>query len=269
MHHLLARAERILPTSEATLQSSPVLARYAAKSRVVPLGIDTRRFASPDPQRVAEIHRQWPGPRVLFVGRLRYYKGIDDLITAMADVDATLLIVGSGPMAGRWQRQAETSPAASRIHFLGDVDDADLPAFYTAADTLVLPACQRSEAYGLCQVEAMAAATPVISTELGTGTSFVNRHGETGLVVPPRDPRALAAAMNEILGDDKRRQTMGRNARARAVQELGAELMTDRVIAVYRDALAGSRHSEEELPLNVSRPSPSPHKVQSRRDPSP
>ncbi len=269
MHRLLASAERILPTSEATLRSSPILAHHAAKSTVVPLGIDTGRFASATPQRVAEIQQRWPGPRVLFVGRLRYYKGIDDLITAMADVDATLLIVGSGPMAECWQRQAGASPAGSRIHFLGDVDDADLPAFYTAADTFVLPACQRSEAYGLCQVEAMAAATPVVSTELGTGTSYVNRHGETGWVVPPRDAQALAAALNEILGDDERRQAMGRRARAHAFQELGADLMIDRVIAVYRDALAGSRRSEEELPLNVSPPSRSPHKVQSRRDSSP
>lgn len=234
---LLERADRILPSSEAYLRSSETLRPYAAKSTVVPLGIEVERFASPDPEGVAEILRRWPGPLVLFVGRLRYYKGLGTLIEAMESLEATLLVVGRGPMEARWKRQAGAGSAAERIRFLGDVADSKLPLYHAAADVFALPSCRRSEAYGLAQAEAMAAGTPVVSTELGTGTSFVNLHGETGLVVPPQDPAALADALGKILGSSDLRHEMGEKAKVRARAELDADLMVRRVVDVYGQVL--------------------------------
>lgn len=241
MHRLLAGADRILPTSEPYLHSSPSLKRFRARSTVIPLGIDTGRFTEVDRQAVAAIRRDFPGPLVLFVGRLRYYKGVNVLIAAAERISATLLIVGDGPMRRLWEEQARASPAADRIHFSGDVSDAELPAYYAAADVFVLPSCRRSEAYGLALVEAMAAGTPVISTELGTGTSVVNRHRETGIVVPPGDAAALAGALDELLSDPDLRRSLGRNAGRRAAAELGADRMIERVLAVYDSVLAGRR----------------------------
>ena len=237
MHRVLARADRILASSEAYLESSPVLRRWAAKTTVVSLGVDVERFAAPDPERVAEIRRRWDGPLLLFVGRLRYYKGVDDLIAAMAELDATLLIGGSGPMAEGWRRLARASPAAERIVFLGDVEDAELPAYHAAADVFVLPSSRRSEAFGIAQVEAMASGTPVVSTELGTGTSFVNRDGETGLVVAARDPQALAAAIGRLLDQPDLRRELGEHGQRRSREELGADRMVERVISVYEELL--------------------------------
>ena len=241
IRRLLDRADRILPTSEVYLHSSKILRGYAAKSTVIPLGIDGARFASPDAAAVAEIRHRWPGPLVLFVGRLRYYKGLDVLIAAMERLSSTLLIVGGGPMAAPLRRQAEASAASNRIHFLGDVDDGELPLYYAAADVFALPSCRRSEAFGLAQVEAMASGTPVISTDLGTGTSFVNQHGETGLVVPPEDAGAFAEALETLLTDTELRRAMGARARRRVAAEFGVDRMVERVLEVYETVLAGGR----------------------------
>jgi hypothetical protein len=115
-----------------------------------------------------------------------------------------------------------------------------LPACYEAADVSVLPSSQRSEAFGLVLLEAMASGTAVISTELGTGTSFTNLSGETGLVVPPRDAAALAQALRLCLADDALRRRMGARGRARVSAEFGVDQMVDGVLAVYEQALASA-----------------------------
>jgi rhamnosyl/mannosyltransferase len=99
----------------------------------------------------------------------------------------------------------------------------------------VLPASERSEAFGTVQIEAMASGLPVVCTELGTGTSFVNVHGKTGLVVPARDSAVLATAILSLLGDEKLRQEMGRNARERALQEFSLQTMVDRITKLYEE----------------------------------
>ena len=108
---------------------------------------------------------------------------------------------------------------------------------YHLASIFVLPASHRSEAYGLVQIEAMASGTPVICTELGTGTSWINRNGETGLVVPPRDSAALAAAVNRLLDDDELRDAMGARAAVRARSEFSLEVMIDRMLSLYAELL--------------------------------
>ena len=112
--------------------------------------------------------------------------------------------------------------------------DADLPALYHLADLFVLPASHPSEAFGLVQVEAMAAGVPVVCTELGTGTSYVNQDGVTGRVVPPRDPAALAAAICELLADPAKRAAMSAAARARVEAEFEQSVMVERVLATYQ-----------------------------------
>jgi len=215
-------------------------------SAVVPLGIEPGDWHQRvDPERLEAIQRRFPGPRVLFVGRLRYYKGLDYLISAMEQVEAQLLVVGDGRQRAALERQAHGSPAARRIHFLGDVPQAELPSYYAAADVLALPSSHRSEAFGLVLLEAMACGTPVVSTELLTGTSYTNRDGETGWVVPPRDANALADALRACLADPERGRMMGARGRQRVQTEFGAELMVERVLQVYADALGEERAAGE------------------------
>jgi rhamnosyl/mannosyltransferase len=172
---------------------------------------------------------------LLFVGWLRYYKGLDYLLDAMRHIDATLLVVGDGPMAEAWRELARNWGLQERVHFVGQVPDEELPAYYGAADLFVLPASHRSEAFGVVQLEAMAAGKPVVSTDLGTGTSFVNQDGMTGFVVAPRDAPALAGAINRLLEDPERRRSMGEAGRRRVLEHFTIGQMVDGVIGVYEE----------------------------------
>ncbi len=257
---VLAKADRIIATSPNYIATSPYLQRFADKCVVIPLGIDADRFSAPDPAQVAAFRnripisadecrsskegisaKQPPSALLLFVGRLRYYKGLDDLLRALTQVPAHLLVGGSGPMEQPWRALAQQLGVAERVHFLGDVPDELLPSLYHAADIFVLPANARAEAFGTVLLEAMAAGLPAISTEVGTGTSYVNRHGETGLVVPPCEPGALARAINLLLSDTDLRRRLGEQARMRARRpEFSQAHMVQQVLELYHELLAAS-----------------------------
>lgn len=241
---VLRRADAILAGSPRLVETSPMLRPHADRVRVVPYGVDTRRFALDATARAAAGAR-WRPPNaeavLAFVGRLRYYKGLDVAIEALAELDAAHLIVaGSGPLGRAWRDLAAARGVADRVHWLGDVEDADLPAVLAAADAYVLPATARSESFGIAMVEAMAAGLPVVSTEIGTGTSWVNLDGVTGAVVAPGDPGALAAGVRRVLGVESERIAMGRAAARRARDEFDVEVMRRRVLDAYRAVANGS-----------------------------
>lgn len=237
LRHILGSIDRILPTSEPYIHSSSFLQPLAGRCTALPLGIDVARFMQPHPHAGA-VRSRYQGPLLLFVGRLRYYKGLNYLITAMKEIAATLLIVGSGPETASLGEEAYLQGVADRVRFLGEVSDELLPAYYQAADLFVLPSSQRSEAFGIVLIEAMAAGLPLISTELGTGTSWVNQHGVTGLVVPAADAAALTGAINRLLADPDLRQRMAAAGRARAQTEFALSRLVDRTLALYAETLS-------------------------------
>jgi glycosyltransferase involved in cell wall biosynthesis len=227
------------------MRGSAHLVDHQAKLHLIPYGIPIARFKTrPAADELARVRQRYLGhlssitaaepPLLLFVGRLRYYKGLDYLIRALPQIAARLAVVGVGPMEAEWKALADASSVSDRIAWLGEAPDADLPALYHLADLFVLPASHSSEAFGLVQVEAMAAGVPVVCTELGTGTSYVNQDGVTGRVVPPRDPAALAAAISELLADPAKLATMSAAARARVEAEFEQSVMVERVLATYQ-----------------------------------
>jgi glycosyltransferase involved in cell wall biosynthesis len=231
---VLKRVDVILATSPQYIESSPYLRPHRAKCRVVPIGIEHERFANAPPADLPKDRKI-----ILFTGRLRYYKGLQYLVEAMPTVsqDARLVIVGIGPMEAELRAAVARLNIGDRVEFAGEISDDDLPGYYRAADIFVLPSCERSEAYGIVQVEAMAAGLPVVSTELGTGTSYVNQHEQTGLVVPPADPPSLATALNRLLADDNLRQTMGQAGQARVRAAFTIEENCNQVEQIYRELL--------------------------------
>ena len=237
MWRVLRAADRLIASSPNYIRTSPYLSRLADKCTVIPLGIDVERFQLAEEELVTDIRQRYGTPLIFFVGRLRYYKGLQYLIRAMAQIPARLLIGGIGPMQHEWEAEVQKLGLGEKIVFLGEVPDAHLPALYHAADVFVLPASHRSEAYGLVQIEAMASGTPVVCTELGTGTSYVNVHGETGLVVPPRDPKALVEAINQLLADEALRKGLGQRGRKRA-REFSKEAMVERIVRLYEELLS-------------------------------
>jgi glycosyltransferase involved in cell wall biosynthesis len=236
LYRLLDRADAITVSNPNYIASSLYLRSRADKCTVIPHGADLDKFAPTATvlSRAGEIRRERAKPIILFVGLLRYYKGLAYLINAMREIDAHLLIAGQGPQGEEWQALSRQLALENKISFLGRVRDQELLALYHACDVFVLPSIHRSESWGAVQVEAMACGKPVVCTELGTGTSFVNQDGVTGLVVPPRDSVALANAVNRLLGDDSLRQRMGQAALYRAQQELSAGVMVERLVQWYR-----------------------------------
>lgn len=204
LRRFLVRASAVLATSPVYVRTSRFL-RGLENVSVVPIGVDTGRF-SPGPGEA--------GDYCLFVGRFRSYKGIDVLMDAWSRLDGRrLVMVGGGPMEG--EIAARVRRERLNVELAGSVDDGRLLELYRGARALLLPSVQRSEAFGMVQLEAMACGTPVISSALDTGVSWVNRDGESGMCVPPGDPKALADAVR-ALDDDGLRDRLARGALERA-----------------------------------------------------
>lgn len=241
LRRTLAWASRIVVASPRYIETSAFLRPQANKCVVVPYGIDITGFTPPDPARVGAIRAQFGTPLLLFVGRLRYYKGLHFLVAALAQMrtPAHLLVVGTGPERPALQEQIQAAGLMQRIHFLDDVSDAELPTVYAAADLFVLPSHLRAEAFGIVQLEAQAAGLPIVCTELGTGTSYVTQHGVTGFVVPPADPAALARAIEVLLANPDLAQRMGAAGRQRVMQEFPPARMVARIEEVYRAVKRG------------------------------
>ncbi|MBX7245113.1 MAG: glycosyltransferase [Candidatus Sumerlaeaceae bacterium] len=236
---VMASCRYIMPTSPNYIESSPWLGQFRDKCSVVPLGIKLEDFdATPEVQGlIPGIRSRFPGPCVIFVGRLRYYKGLQFLLPAMRNLEATLLIVGTGPMEPSLKEQVTHLGLAERVHFLGNLPHSQLVAHLRASDCFVMPSHLRSEAFGLSQVEAMACGLPVVSTNIPTGVPFVNQDSVTGFTVAPESPQAMSDALGKLLGNGELRATMGTAARQRAETLFSASAMCAGVKAIYRQAL--------------------------------
>ena len=232
MHRFLSSVTRIVATSPNYLESSEVLQRYRDKTEVIPIGLDEADY----PRATQELKDRWsvrfPKPFFLFVGVLRYYKGLHTLIEAAKTVDADILIAGEGPLEEELKAQA-ASAGLTNVHFLGAVSDLDKAALLEICTGFVFPSHLRSEAYGLSLVEAAMFGKPMISCEIGTGSSFINMNGETGYTVKPQDQTALAIMMNQLLGDPALARSLGAAARARYSNWLTADIMASKYAGLY------------------------------------
>ena len=243
VHALFKRADVLHSTSSNVLERhDSVAAPFKDRFRVVPLGIDAGPLLELDRSRPAAsaLRERFGDPYLLFVGRLRHYKGLHVLLDAMPRIEAPLVIVGNGPMERSLRAQAARLGLDDRVHFAGPVSDEILHDHLAAAGIGLLPSSTPTEAFGLAMVEYMAAGLPVICTELGTGTSFVNQHGETGFVVNPNDPDALAEAVNRLLADRALRERMGRAGRERARALFTTEAMMRGMDLLYEEAVSSA-----------------------------
>jgi len=235
LRHTLDRSRAIITTSPSYAQTSPWLKSSSSKIHVVPLGIHPRQPA--DNTLMAIWRTRLPFPFLLWVGRMRYYKGLPFLIEAMQQLPAEvrLVFVGDGPMQRQLAIQVEHAGLNGRVLWLGDCSDADITALHVLARIFVFPSHVRAEAFGLSLLEALAAGLPAISCELGTGTSFVNQHRRTGLVVPPANPHALAHAIQLLWYDTPLRTQMGLQAQRWANEQFNADQMIDDIHKIYAE----------------------------------
>lgn len=236
----LSRLKRIIVSTPQHITNSSILPRFEEKCRVIPFGIDTRRFeATPEVTRRAEELRERFGPRLaLFIGKLRHYKGLDYLLRALAQIDGKVMIVGDGEEKPRLHALSNELKLTDRVVWLPHLENEEFLATLHACDLFVLPSIYRTETFGIAQLEAQACGKPVICTALGTGVEYVNLHERTGLVVPPADADALAAAMDRLFSDRAYREQLGKNAWERVQAEFTQERMAASILQVYNEALA-------------------------------
>lgn len=228
----LRRCAAILVSSPNYLTSSSQLVANRDKCQIIPFGIAPGPFQRPDLGTVSRIRGRF-GPRIILtVGRLVYYKGLEFLIRAMSRIKgAQLLIAGDGPLRRSLELEAQTLGVGERVSFLGSVDD--LVPYYHACDVFALPSVARSEAFGIVQLEALAAGKPVVNTLLDSGVPFVSPDGVTGFSVAPGNPEALAAALNRLLEDTDLRQKFGQAGLSRVIRDFSVEKMLARILEVY------------------------------------
>lgn len=239
IHRFLSRVDKIIVSNPFLIENSEFLPEYKNKCEVIPIGInlDWAKFNSKDSYH-SHLQKKTNNPVILFVGRLVVYKGIEYLIRAMQDVkNSSLVIVGSGPLEKTLQNLINELNLSSRITIIPEVDDHTLQNYYKNCDLFVLPSINKTEAYGIVQIEAMACGKPVVCTELGTGTTYLNIHNFTGLVVPPSDSKSLAEAINKILNDNELKTFLGTNGKERALVEFTSEKMVKRTYALYEELL--------------------------------
>lgn len=219
MRWMLGSMSAVVATSPAYAQSSTVLTSLVRQDqmRVIPLGIGD--YATDEvaqrcgPETVSRLPLS-NRPYFLSLGVLRYYKGLHTLIEAAPSIPAELIIAGSGPELNNLEALA-AEVGASNVIFAGQVTNDEKMALLQGCRGLILPSQLRSEAFGMVLVEASMFGKPMVCCEIGSGTSYVNKHGVTGFVVEPESPRALAAAVNALLDDERGSERMGKAARER------------------------------------------------------
>lgn len=240
MRRFLGSVDRIVVTSSNYLETSEQLRDFKDKTTVIPIGLARSSY----PQVDDTVRDQWrerlPDRFFLFIGVLRYYKGLHILLNAAKLAPYPIVIVGGGPTEQDLKTQA-AQLGLTNIHFLGPVQDEDKVALLDLCSAVVFPSHLRSEAFGLSLVEASMFAKPMISCEIGTGTSFVNLDGVTGLIVSPDDAPALSEAMTRLWDNPDLAARYGQAALARYEQHFTATRMADAYATVYQELLETSR----------------------------
>jgi len=221
----LSRAKYIVATSPNYAQTSPILSQFQEKMRIIPLAVDTDFFTPEGPVHpILSQIRQEGFSIVLYVGRFAYYKGLEYLIKAvpLLPQNVKVVLVGDGEKKPKLLSLVKELHLEERVVFVPPVKDEELPSIYRGADVFVLPSIARSEAFGLVACEAMACRVPVITTEIGTGTSFYNLNAHTGKIIPPCDERELANAIIETFLNGER-EGWNKNARRRTLEEFSLD----------------------------------------------
>ncbi len=240
LKQFLKKADDIIITSPNYLETSPYLADFKSKCTLVPFGINLSEFDSCilNNNEIESIRYQHGASIILFIGRFRYYKGLHVLIESMKSIEGKLLLIGGGPLEADLKKQVDKLNLNNRISFLGELTDSEKINYLHACDVFVLPSIYRSEAFGIVLLEAMACSKPVVCTELGTGTSFVNQQQKTGLVVKPNDPVSLSQSINHILRNPDIKERYGKTGYERVRDYFSRERMVNEVLAVYERNLS-------------------------------
>lgn len=247
----LAQAQRIIVSDPSLLSASQFLTAYTEKTSIIPYGIDVpywNELDSSQERKVEDLRSRHPR-LVVATGRLVAYKGFRVLIEALRQIDATAIIVGDGPLRQDLLAAARQLGITDRIILAGGLSRDDLKVHLHAARVYALPSISPEEAFGIVQLEAMAAALPIVNTALPTGVPRVARHGVEALTVPPNDPTGLATAIKELLADQELARRLGSAGHARVMAEFSMEVFVKRTEELYAEVVSEWRRRRAKAAL--------------------
>ncbi len=233
--HLFAfkKAQKIFVSNPNLISNSNYLKKFKEKCVVIPFGIDIKNeLTEKIKEESLEIKNKFGNPLILSVGRLVYYKGFEYLIKAAKNVDAKFLIIGNGPLELELKSLIKKLKLENKVFIIPSVKN--LVPYYYACDIFVLPSIFKSETFGIVLLEAMACGKPVISTDLDTGTSWINIDKETGFVVEPKNSKELAEKIDMLLKDEELYQKYRNNSLKRAM-DLSIDAFVDKLEKEIQD----------------------------------
>jgi len=231
--NFLGTADCIVSTSPNYFESSPVLQRYKKKVSVIPIGIDQNPNVKLLPSKLDDWKSKVGDGFFFFVGVLRYYKGLHILLDACANSSFQVVIAGIGPEEASLKAQAERLNLHN-VTFLGFISDQDKLALMTLCKGIVFPSHLRSEAFGITLLEGAMASKPLITADIGSGMSYVNEDGVTGIHVKASDPISLKRAIYLIDSDQELADKMGYEVRRRYERLFTAEHMGKSYVQLYK-----------------------------------
>ena len=240
MKRFLRRADKIIVATKGHIDGSEYLKPYANKCEIIPYGLDIEDYEDIEDFRpiLSDLLVSKQNKKVLFTGRLVYYKGVEVLINAFEKViGCELFIVGRGSLETELKSRVEELGLSDKVHFMGNLSFDELKYAFADCDIFVLPSVANSEAFGIVQMEAMVYGKPVINTSLPTGVPHVSLDGQTGITVPPNDVLALAGAIQKLADDDDLRGKFGQNAYIRTREKFSMQKMLDDIYKLYEGLL--------------------------------
>ena len=227
---MLSRADVVVGTTGQYVDGSRCLDDVRGKLTWFPIGIEDNMRMVSAPGVKDTVHT------VLGVGRLVSYKGFEHLVSAARYLpdNYRIVIVGTGPEEERLKAAATALEGACPVEFTGYMPDERLKETFNACDVFVLPSTMKTEAFGIVQLEAFCCGKPVVATKIpGSGTSWVNEDGVSGINVPVADPKAIADAVKTICEDRAGYALFCRNARERYERFFTLDEMVDNAVRLY------------------------------------
>ena len=241
MKKMLNNMDKVIVTSPNYFQGSKLLATIdPEKMDIIHLGINECTYKNDlELSKHVDVYERFnvrQGEYVLFIGVPRNYKGLNTLVASGSKILGNVVL--AGPTGDEKLFRGFSQPMPN-IRFLGPVTGAEKLALLSGCIGLVLPSDKRSEAFGMVLVEASMMSKPMITCEIGTGTSFVNKHRETGIVVDPDSEEQLVSAINMMIEDEEMACRLGVAARNRYESLFAGSKMGSLYVELYEDLLDG------------------------------
>lgn len=231
--YVFRRTDAFVAATPHHVSSSVTFRRFSGRTAIIPYALPDSWFEvrEGEERSAAEVRERLGGPFLLFVGRLVPYKGLSTLVRAADRIRCRVAIVGTGPLEAELKGEIAARGLSDRVFLLGGVEDAR--PYFLGCEFLVLPSVSALEGFGIVQIEAMALGKPVVSSDLQSGVTYVNRHGETGLVFPVGDDAELAEACNRLLSDPELAKRLGENARERTLRMFSYTAMAEAAVPFF------------------------------------